>query len=191
MNNASSRIFERLGNHWFIPAALLILSGSIVASYTADWATEARLLESALLFDLAVLFPFLFWACYRFKVKAAAMRSVALACGGIWLATYLVPSEHQSLLPFVAFLRYFAIALLVYIEVRIVAALYWSVVLGRVSPDDAASHLVRETGAPEALAKLMAKEAFFWKRLLARPVAFIRRHRTESEGASNGSKDQT
>ena len=167
-------IFAKLGQHWFIPAALLILSGAIVSTHTADWATEARLLESALLFDLAILLPLLFWVCYRLKAKAMAIRSVALACGGIWLATYLVPSEHQSLLPYVAILRYVAIGLLIYIEIRVVAALYWSVVLGRVSPDHAADHLVREAGIPQPLAAIMAKEAQFWKRLLAKPVAFIR-----------------
>ena len=167
--------FEKLGQHWFIPAALLILCGAIVSSHTADWATEARLLESALVFDLAILLPLLFWVCYRFQAKAVALRSVALACGGIWLATYLVPSEHQPLLPYVAVLRYVAIALLVYIEIRIAAALYWSVVLGRVTPDDAADHLVREAGIPRPLAVIMAKEANFWKRVLAKPVDFIRR----------------
>ena len=167
--------FGKLGQHWFIPAALLILCGAFVSSHTADWVTEARLLESALLFDLAILLPLLFWVCHRFQAKAVAMRSVALACGGIWLATYLVPSEHQSLLPYVAVLRYVAIALLVYIEIRIAAALYWSVVLGRVTPDDAAHHLVREAGIPRPLAVIMAKEAHFWKRVLAKPVAFIRR----------------
>lgn len=175
MITAFNPIFARLGQHWFIPAALLILSGAIVSSLTAGWATEARLLESALLFDLAILLPFLFWICYRLKAKAMAIRSVALACSGIWLATWLVPSDHQSLLPDVAFLRYVAIALLVYVEVRIVAALYWSVVLGRVSPDQAADHLVRDAGIPQPLAVFMAKEARFWKRVLAKPVAFIRR----------------
>jgi hypothetical protein len=176
VTTATTPLYTRLGHHWFIPAALLILSGAIVATQTADWASEALLLEGALIFDLGVLLPLLFWVCYRVKANAAVLRSVAIACGGIWLSTHLVPSEHQSLLPFVAFLRYGAIALLVYIEIRIVAALYWSVVLGRVPADQAAAHLSREAGIPDALAALMAKEAMFWKFVLAKPLAFIRRH---------------
>lgn len=176
MTTAARPLYSRLSHHWFILAALLILSGSIVATQTADWANEALLLESALIFDLGVLLPLLFWVCYRFEAKATVLRSVAIACGGIWLATYLVPSEHQSLLPFVAFLRYGAIATLLYIEVRVVAALYWSVVLGRIPTDQAAAHLSREAGIPEALAAFMAKEALFWKYVLAKPIAFIRRH---------------
>ena len=172
---SNTPIAAKLAHHWFVPAALFVLLGSVVATQTADWATEASMLEGALLFDLALLLPLLFWACYRLKSKAVALRSVAIACGGIWLATYLVPVEHQSLLPSVAFLRYGAIALLVYVEIRIVASLYWAVVSGRVPQDQAASHLSREAGIPEPLAALMAKEALFWKRLLAGPLAFIKK----------------
>ncbi len=176
MTFVSQPFFARVGQHWFVPAALLIVAGALTLAQTADWPREAQLLEGALLFDLAILLPLLFWFCYRLKAKAIALRAAAMACGGIWLATYLVPSEHQVLLPTVAFLRYGAIAVLLYIEIRVVAALYWAVIAGRVPADQIATHLAEKAGIPLGLATIMAKEALFWKRLLARPIAFIRKH---------------
>ncbi len=175
MTTAFTPFFATIGRHWFIPAALLILSGALVVSHTADWPSEARVLEGALIFDLAILAPLLFWICYRLKSRVAALRAVAMACGGIWLATYLVPPEHQALLPFMAFLRYGAIAVLVYVELRLMAVLYWSVIMGRVSPDQAAAHIAREAGIPDVIAGLVARELLFWQRVLARPIAFVRR----------------
>jgi hypothetical protein len=71
-------------------------------------------------------------------------------------------------------LRYGAIAVLPYVEVRDLASLYWSVVLGRKSPDVAAQELSTVAGYPPQVAALLAKEAAFWQRLLAKPIEVLR-----------------
>ena len=160
--------------NWFLLPALVIVSGAIVVSQTADWRVEASLIEAALLFDLAVLLPALYFWCYRASAKSPALRALALSCAGIWGASYLVPAEHHSLLGFVAWLRYAAIGLLLYVEIRVLASLYWAVVAGHKSPESAAADLAASTGMPPQVAALLAKEAVFWQRLLAKPLQFIR-----------------
>ena len=173
--HAPSQPSSMLARHWFIPVSALILSGAFLVTHTAEWAQEALLVEAGLLFDLAVLLPALYFICYRSNGNAAALKSVAIACGGIWLATYLVPPEQQRILPALAFLRYGAIVVLVYIEIRIVAVLYWAIIAGRVPADEAASQLASGLGVPSGIAKFMAMEALFWRRVLAKPIGSVRK----------------
>jgi hypothetical protein len=135
---------------------------------------EASLIEAGLLFDLAVLLPALYFWCYRSSAKSPVLRALALSCAGIWVASYLTPSEHHSLLGFVSWLRYAAIGLLLYVELRVVASFYWAVIAGHKSAESAAADLSASTGMPPQLAALLAKEAALWQRLLAKPLQFIR-----------------
>lgn len=107
--------------NWFLLPALAIVSGVIVVTRTADWPVEARLIEAALLFDLAVLLPALYFWCYRSSARSPVLRALALSCAGIWAASYLIPSEHHHLLGFVSWIRYAAIGLLLYVELRVLA----------------------------------------------------------------------
>lgn len=163
--------------HWFFLPALAIVSGAVVVTQTAAWHAEARLIEAALLFDLAVLLPALYFWCYRSSARSPALRTLALACAGIWVASYLIPSEHHHLLGFVSWVRYAAIGLLLYVELRVLASLYWAVIAGHKSPEAAAADLSAETGMSPLVTALLAREAAFWKRLLAKPLHFIRRRR--------------
>lgn len=135
--------------HWFVLPALAVVSGAIVVTQTADWQVEAGLIE-------------------------AALRALALSCVGIWVATHLIPAEHHHLLGFVSWLRYAAIGLLVYVELRVVASLYWAVIAGHRSPESAVADISASTGMPPQFAALLAKEATFWKRVLAKPLQRIR-----------------
>lgn len=160
--------------HWFVLPALAVVSGAIVVTQTADWQVEAGLIEAALLFDLSVLLPALYFWCYRAAAKSAALRALALSCVGIWVATHLVPAEHHHLLGFVSWLRYAAIGLLFYVELRVVASIYWAVIAGHRSPESAVADISASTGMPPQFAALLAKEATFWKRVLAKPLQRIR-----------------
>ncbi|MBD8525775.1 hypothetical protein [Pseudomarimonas arenosa] len=166
-----------LNRHWFALPALLVVFGALVVSQTADWPVEARLIEAGLLFDLAVLIPALYLWCYRKSGKSAALRALALSCGGVWAASHLVPLEHQVLLPWLTWLRYAAIGLLIYVEVRVLASVYFAVILGRKSPEMAAIELSNSLGIPAQFAQLLAKEAEFWRRVFAWPIKLVRSFR--------------
>jgi hypothetical protein len=176
--------------NWFLPAALPVLAGAFVVTGTADWPVEADGIEAALLFDLAVLLPALYFWCYRSSATAPALRALALASAGIWLVSYLIPPEHQHLLGFVSWLRYAAIGLLLYAELRVLASLYWAVIAGRKTPEAAAADFSASSGTPLRVARLLASEAAFWKRVLAKPSQLIRRpqgrrHAPDERGSGN------
>jgi hypothetical protein len=160
--------------HWFFLPAIAVLAGAIVVTRTADWVAEASIIESALLFDLAVLLPALYYWCYRGSASSPALRALALCCAGIWVASHLVPEEHHDLPGFISWLRYAAIGLLLYGELRVVASVYWAVIGGHKSAESAAADLSATTGMPPRVAALLAKEAAFWRRVLARPLRVLR-----------------
>lgn len=163
--------------NWFLLAAIPVLAGAFVATRTADWPLEAGIIEAALLFDLAVLLPALYFWCYRSTARSPALRALALSCGGIWVVSQLIPPEHQSLLKSMSWLRYAAIGLLLYVELRVLASLYWAVITGRKTPESAAADLSTSTGMPLQIAALLAREAAFWKRVLTKPLQLLRRFR--------------
>lgn len=168
-----------LCRHWFFLPASAIVSGAIIVTRTVDWQMEARLVEAALLFDLAVLLPALYFWCYRSPTRPFALRAVAFSCAGFWVASFLVPSEHHGLLDDLSWVRYFAIGVLLYVELRVLAVLYWSVIAGHKTPESAAADFAAATGMPAQIAGLLAGEAAFWKRLLREPLRLIRRFRRQ------------
>ncbi len=150
-----------LRQHWFFVAAPLVLAINLFVVLSSRGQIDL-LIESGLLFDLAVLVPCLYWLCYRHKGKAALIKAAALACLGIWLALKVVPEDERQLLNHVEPLRYLGLAALLWLELVVVVAIYKSVFKGG-DPQQA----VAASGAdmPAWVVRLMAWEARFWMRV--------------------------
>jgi hypothetical protein len=144
--------------HWFLLAAPLVIAMDVFMALTQR-AEAPRLVEAGVLFDLAILLPALCWACYRYQGRKAIIRAVALSCLGIWVAGKLVPVEEQVLLTCVAPLRYVGLAVLVWIEIAIVLAIWRAILEGK---PDAVVSVATDKNMPQWVAKLMAWEARFW-----------------------------
>jgi hypothetical protein len=149
---------QAIRTHWFFWVAPLVLAVNFYAALSTRGAID-RLVEAGLLFDLVILLPVLYWFCYRRRGRPALVRAAALACLGIWLAQKLVPEPEQGLLVYVAPLRYVGLAVLVWLEVVVVMAIYRSVFKGG-SVEQAAAQA--SSDLPPWVAKLMAMEAKFW-----------------------------
>jgi hypothetical protein len=147
-----------LKTHWFLPVALLVIAVDVYVSLTQRMEAP-RLVEAALLFDFAVLLPILCVWCYRSQGRKAIIRAVALSCLGIWVAGKLVPADGQMLLTYVAPLRYVGLAVLVWIEIAIVLAIWRAVFKGK---PDAAAIVAADNDMPPWVAKLMTWEARMW-----------------------------
>ncbi len=163
------QITPSLRAHWFVPAALCLVAGDLIAAFAGEW-QDAALLEAAILLDLAVVLPVLYLWCYPKRGKAAFFRAAALSCLGIWAAGHIVPDQHHDLVNVFNLLRYLGLAALLAIEIKLVVALYRasfsaSGSVGKIL--DAA----KETGMPEWAAKLVAWEASLWRKVLT----FLRR----------------
>jgi hypothetical protein len=122
-----------------------------------------RFLEAVVLFDLCVFMPLLYVLCYRGTVARAqlVLRAVALACLGIYVATYLVPEPLQAVLPQLGPLRLAGLAVLVLVELRLLLVAL-RLVWGR---DASVDQVQAASGAPPWIARLMVLEARMWKRL--------------------------
>jgi hypothetical protein len=112
---------------------------------------------------VAVPVLLLYVLCYRNKVARGqlVLRAVALACLGIYAATYLVPEPVQAILPQLGVLRIAGLAVLMLIELRLLIAAI-RIVWGR---DGSVEQVQAASGAPAWIARLMVMEARFWKRL--------------------------
>ena len=149
--------------HWFFLVAPLIIAADIYLAFSFRGEISGPL-EAGLLFDLAVLLPCLYWLCYRGRGRKAAIRAMALACLGIWAALKLVPESEHQFLGYVAPLRYLGIAVLVWLELAIILAIYRSIFKGG-SPAEAAACAQAAADLPPWLARLLVLEATFWRRV--------------------------
>lgn len=158
----SSGLARRYWFYLLLPALLLASYGM---SASADWRTDARAAEAALLFDWCLFVPALYALYLRPSVggRALALRVLALACGGLWFARLLVPDTSEVVLAAVAPLRWIGIGVLVLAELAVVAALVRLTFSG--DPDREA---VERHGVPPLLARLMVMEARLWRRVRAR-----------------------
>jgi hypothetical protein len=131
-----------------------------------------RLIEAGLLFDLAVLIPCLYWLCYRGRGRKAVVRAAALCCLGIWVTLKLVPEAERELLNYVAPLRYFGIAVLVWLELAVVVAIYRTAFKGG-SANEVAAQAQDKADLPPWAARLLAREALFWRCVWHRLKRFV------------------
>ena len=148
--------------NWFAVAVplLLLVEWLVVRDLGGEM---GRFLEVVVLFDLCVFMPLLYVLCYRriVPLKQLVLRTVALACLGIYLATYLVPEPLQALLPQLGPLRIAGLGVLMLIELRLLVAAV-RIVWGR---DGSVEQVQAASGAPAWMARIMVMEARFWKRL--------------------------
>ena len=152
--------FPNLRQHWFLFLAPLIIAGDLMVGLVPR-GEPPRWVEAAVLFDFAVVLPLLCWACYRSQGRRAILRALALSCLGIWAAGHVVPADEQVLLAWIAPLRYVGLAVLVWIEIAIVVAI-WKAVFTGASADSAAASVSASHDMPPWVAKLMAWEARVW-----------------------------
>jgi hypothetical protein len=148
--------------HWFVPLAPLLLLLETGFARSTDW-SRAGPAEAAILFDLCLFAPFLYWLCYRRRLAGPAllMRAAALSLLGIYLASQLVPADAQQLLPRLSWLRTAGFAVLILIELRLFAAILKMVLAGEASAEQVATR----GGTPIWVARLMLLEARFWRAL--------------------------
>lgn len=147
--------------HWFFLVAPFVMAADVYVALDARGEID-RLIEAGLLFDLAVLLPCLYWLCYRGRGRKAAVRAAALCCLGIWAALKLVPEAEHELLIYVAPLRYVGIAALVWLELEVIIAIYRTAFKGG-SANEVAAQAQESADLPPWAARLLAREALFWR----------------------------
>lgn len=155
----TSRLTIWLRAHWFAPLLALLLGLELTFARSIDWSRDG-FAEKAILFDLCLFVPALYALCYRHRLtrRALLLRTIALALGGIYIASKLVPAEAQVLLADLVWARnagWLAIAL---IELALVVVTV-KLVFGGASTEEVAAR----SGAPLWVARLMQLEARFWK----------------------------
>ncbi|MCY7281618.1 MAG: hypothetical protein LH610_12140 [Sphingomonas bacterium] len=156
MMNKAARL---AGRHWFYLLLPFWLVAALNFQTTFPWTERPALGEAAMLFDWALFMPFLFALCYRdMPRRALVLRTLALVCGGVWVAGRMVPDSAELILTQWGWLRGVGITVLVLFEgIALVAVL--RVVFGA-APDP--KELERQ-GIPPIIAKLMLAEARFWR----------------------------
>lgn len=149
--------------HWFVLAALAIAAADLSLTVLDDWSNPG-LLEAGILFDLAIVIPALYLWCYRSRGRTAILRAIALSCLGIWVAGHLVPDEHHRVLSIVGVFRYIGLAVLVVIELKLLAMFFRAVFRreGEAGPSVLAA--AKDADLPDWAARLMAWEASMWRR---------------------------
>lgn len=147
------------GRHWFFGAFAAMLAGIYLLSRWPQFIAEGG--EIALLTDLCVTAPLLYWLCYRRSVPARRLvvRALALACASVWLAGHLVPAGAQALLPRLEWVRTLGLAVVILVELRIVIA-----VLRLAASQSASAEQLSQLGdVPPFIARLMLAEARMWR----------------------------
>ena len=146
--------------HWFYLLLPLWLMAAWLVSRDSVTTSDPLVLEKVYLFDFGLFLPLLYFLFLRSRVtlRAALLRTMALAGAGLWLAATLMPSGEGEVLPWVSWLRYVALPLLIGIELVATVAIMrqvWSK-----EPDEQA--LIAQ-GVPPLVVKLLVLEARFWK----------------------------
>ena len=145
--------------NWYIPTFLAMVAGIWWLARSPEFMRSGG--ELPLLVDLCLTAPVLYMLCYARKqpVVTTAVRAFAIACGGLWLAAWLIPTSEQILLPKLAPLRWVGLVVVGLVELRLLIATIRIVFSGRGTAED----ITRATGAPLMVAKLMMWEARFWR----------------------------
>jgi len=163
MSMTASKIKSSFRAHWFVLAAFAIIASDLSLAMLDSW-SDPRLLEAGILFDLSVVIPALYLWCYRARGKAVIIRAVALSCLGIWVAGHIVPNEHHHVLSTVGFVRYIGLAVLVVVELKLVAMIFRAAFRRDSETAPTVLAAAKDAGMPEWAARLMAWEALLWRR---------------------------
>jgi hypothetical protein len=156
---ALQKIARAARTHWFYVMLPVLLTAALNFHATHPWTAHPRFGEAATLFDWCFFVPFLYAICYRaMPRRALAMRTLALVCGGIWIAGKIVPDPAKTILEEWGWLRAVGMGALLLAEGAALIAVL-RVAFGS-SPVPA--ELERQ-GMPPLLVKLMLAEARFWR----------------------------
>lgn len=148
--------------YWFYWLLLPCLFAAWHLSRTPAAIAAPLTLERVYLIDFALLLPVLYFVYLRPRVAlcAALLRSAAIGAAGISFAAWLMPEGTGQVLPFLSWLRWTALPLVIAIElaafVALMRYLYGS------EPKEV--ELVAQ-GIPPLIVKLLLMEARFWKRV--------------------------
>lgn len=148
--------------NWFVVAAVLLVATDLAVLQLSDRITP-RLREFGLLFDLCVILPTLYLACYWRNGRPSVLRAIAMASLGFWAASKVLPGSGQFLIPQLWPAKYIALAVLALIELKVMLAVYRAVFSGATRQE--ATALLRREGMPAWVAKLAAAEAALWSAL--------------------------
>ena len=156
-----SRAVRPLGAHWYAPVFLALVAAVWMLARTPVFMSSGG--ETALLLDLCLTAPILYLICYakRQPLRGSLIRALAIACGGIWLASWLIPTGEQVLLLQIAPLRWVGMVLVGLFEIRLVIA----AIRIAFSSTGSAKDVMAASGAPAWIAQLMLWEARFWRGL--------------------------
>ena len=163
-SQALQKIARAARTHWFYVMLPVLLAAALNFHATHSWAVHPRFGEAATLFDWCLFVPFLYAISYRaMPWRALAMRTLALVCGGIWIAGKIVPDPAKTILEQWGWLRTVGMGALLLAEgAGLIAVL--RVAFGS-TPNPA--ELERQ-GMPPLLVKLMLAEARFWRGVWSR-----------------------
>ena len=155
---------DYLKANWFIAAFFAVLSVNAAVLYF-DGLNDVRLKEFGLLFDFSILLPALYLICYRSQGKKAVFRAIGLACLGIWAVGKIIPEQNHLILEQVSILRYVGLGVLFLIELRIMIAIFKSIFSSEDQFESNRDSVISEAEMPEWVAKLMAWEVNFWRKV--------------------------
>lgn len=145
--------------HWFYLVLPLLFVTALTFRTSYPWQLDPKLGEAATIFDWCVFVPLIYAVCYRnMPRRALALRTLAVVCGGIWIAAKIVPDQAETILSELGWVRGLGIAVLAAFEgVAFVAVLR---ILFGSEPDAVA---LERQGIPPLLVKFMLAEARFWR----------------------------
>ncbi len=145
--------------HWFYHVLPLLLTTALTFRASYPWQLDPKLGEATTIFDWCVFVPLIYAVCYRnMPRRALVLRTLAMVCGGIWIAAKLVPDQTETILHELGWARGLGIAVLAIFEgMAFVAAMR---ILFGGEPDTVA---LEHEGMPPLLVKLILAEARFWR----------------------------
>ena len=150
--------------YWFCWLLPFCLAGAWQLSLTPESLADPITTERVFLFDFALFLPLLYFFYLRSRVtlKAALLRAVALGAAGISYAAWLMPEGTGDVLPFLSWLRWTVLPLVIVIELAAFLA-----VMRYVYGSDPHEDTLIQQGMPPLIVKLLLIEARFWKRVFA------------------------
>ncbi|MBB5728930.1 hypothetical protein [Sphingomonas prati] len=153
------RFVKASRDNWFYAILPVLFAAALNFRATHPWDDQPQFGEAVTLFDWCIFVPFIYVACYRnMPRRALAIRALAIACGGIWIAGKIVPDPAETILTQWSWLRGVGIAVLVLAESAALIAVL-RIAFGS-APD--ATELERQ-GMPPLLARMILAEARLWR----------------------------
>lgn len=153
---------KAITGYWFYWLLVPCLFSAWQLSITPQTLADPLTTERVFLADFALLLPLLYFAYLRTRVtlKAAILRSLALGAAGISYSAWLMPEGTGQVLPFLSWLRWTALPLIIALELAAFVAL-----IRYLYGSEPKEEELIEQGMPPLMVKLLLTEARFWKRV--------------------------